>query len=212
MRPLSAVLRTVVPGYDALVGSRTAWNVRWALPWFRPCWMHEEPRRSLRHAIDEGWLAPGMRILELGCGEGHGAAWLSGRGLSVHAVDFSPTAISRSRRRHPENDRLRFQEADIRAPEPGIAGVFDAVVDSGCLNSIEPTLRRPAADNIRRWLPPGGRLLLALHLTGVSPEARRAMVRELFLEDFRLEGEELLDIVPLDGPTHRNLHVLLRRR
>lgn len=194
------------------VQHRVVWALRWLNPAYGPFWMERGPRASLRHAVSARWLRPGMRILELGCGLGHGAAWLSEQGLDVLAVDFAPSAIARARRLHPPREGLAFQVADACAAEPGIPGPFDAVVDSGCLHSIAPRMRGGYVANILRWIPPGKWYVLALHLAGVTPDQQRQTVEDLFLPSFAIEEEAMLEYRSVTKAVRKNIVLLLVRR
>src|SRR5664280_271106 len=76
------------------------------------------------------WVAPGQRVLELGCGNGDLLAALSpSKGVGV---DFSPEMIQRARMRHPG---ITFVEADchnLQIPE----GPFDAIILSDLVDDI----------------------------------------------------------------------------
>lgn len=68
--------------------------------------------------------APGMRILDVGCGDGGFCAVLATRGAEVAGVDADPAAVVRARQRLPAADvRTGFMEA-----LPWADGSFDAVV------------------------------------------------------------------------------------
>ncbi len=74
-------------------------------------------------------VAPGQRVLEIGCGRGDLLAALKpsvGVGL-----DFSPEMIARARQGHPD---LHFVLAD--AHEPGLAEQFDVIILSDLVNDL----------------------------------------------------------------------------
>jgi ubiquinone/menaquinone biosynthesis C-methylase UbiE len=74
-------------------------------------------------------IPPGMRVLELGCGEGDLLAAV--RPAVGVGIDLSPMMIERAARRHPE---YRFQEGDAHAPE--LLEQFDFVICSDLLNDV----------------------------------------------------------------------------
>ena len=47
--------------------------------------------------ILRGNIAPGMRVLDAGCGEGRNLVYLLREGLQVFAVDANPAAVQRVR-------------------------------------------------------------------------------------------------------------------
>jgi cyclopropane fatty-acyl-phospholipid synthase-like methyltransferase len=107
-------------------------------------------------------LAPGSRLLDLGCGCGLPLARAADiAGHRVTGVDISQVQIDRARELVPG---ATFQRADAATVDFGEA-TFDAVA---CLYMIIhlPLAEQPGLlANIRRWLVPGGRLLI---VTGVA--------------------------------------------
>lgn len=113
---------------------------------------------ALRPRLD---LAPGLRLLEMGCGTGQITGWLAeqvapGR---VVAADFSPAMLAVARARGVAAD---FLAVDIcHAPPPG--GPFDVAL---CFNAFPHFRDQDAAlRHLAAALKPGGRLLV-LHLCG----------------------------------------------
>jgi len=81
------------------------------------------------HAIYQSVVAEGMRVLELGCGEGDLLASLKPRyGLGI---DFSEIMIDRARKKHPQ---LRFFQADVL--ELDLNESFDVIILSDLLNDL----------------------------------------------------------------------------
>jgi ubiquinone/menaquinone biosynthesis C-methylase UbiE len=84
-----------------------------------------------REVLSRAGLAPGMRVLDVGCGVGDVsllAREFVGAGGSVLGVDRSPTslALARSRAREQGFDNLEFVEATLEALPA--RGPFDALV------------------------------------------------------------------------------------
>lgn len=76
------------------------------------------------------WIAPGQRVLELGCGRGDLLAALKpSKGVGV---DFSPEMILRAKKRYPD---LTFIEADCHHLED-IEGPFDAIIFSDLVDDV----------------------------------------------------------------------------
>ncbi len=124
---------------------------------------HELERKQLdRELLDRfAALTAGRReVCDMGCGPGHVARYLRGRGAAVFGLDLSPRMIGQARTLNPE---LQFHVVDMTALEladnqlAGIAG-FYAIVNI-------PRESLPVAfGQIRRVLQPGGILLLAFHI------------------------------------------------
>ena len=96
-------------------------------------------------------IPPGMRVLEVGCGQGDLLAAL--RPSAGIGIDFSPEMISRARQRHPH---LQFRCGDAHEFDLGMQ--FDYVICSDLVNDVwdvEKVFR-----NIARHCHPSTRLAL----------------------------------------------------
>jgi ubiquinone/menaquinone biosynthesis C-methylase UbiE len=97
---------------------------------------------------------------DLGCGPGHIASYLQGRGIRVCGMDFSVGMIERARRLNPG---IEFNQGDMRALPvkdntwSGIAA-FYAIVNLASGDLVQ------ALREMMRVLVPGGRLLLSFHI------------------------------------------------
>ncbi|MBE7190113.1 class I SAM-dependent methyltransferase [Jatrophihabitans endophyticus] len=103
-------------------------------------------------------LAPG-RALDLACGEGRNALWLSARGWTVLAVDWSIVALDRGRAAEPAAGHVEWIKADATVFEPAVP-VDLALV---CYLQVPPADRRAAVTHAARSLAPGGVLLVVAH-------------------------------------------------
>ena len=196
-----------------------AWDERYASGGFQ---FGEAPNRYLEEL--RPWLAPGMRALALGDGEGRNGAWLAGQGLVVTSLDWSPVGMAKAERlAEARGVTMRTVVADAAAwayPETG----FDLV--AWIYLHLPPADRAAAARGVLRSLAPGGLLVLECFTPAQQgrrsggpkiPELlwSRAIVEELFGE---LEVLELLEgTVQLDeGPRHQGpaevVRALLRKR
>lgn len=119
----------------------------------------------------------GLRILDAGCGSGWYAEQLLERGAYVDGIDSSAAMIEFARHRllngdgKRHNARLSLRVADLAKELPFENHVFDGVVSPLVLHYLHDW--RPALDQIRRVLKPGGWLLLSTH----HPAADAARVR-----------------------------------
>lgn len=112
------------------------------------------PTRELVRIVKQGRLRPG-RTLEVGCGTGADAIFLARRGFEVTAVDSSPTAIERARRRlELEGVVARFVLADAFEFARS-AGKFDLVYDAGFYEFVRQTDLGQHLDMLWRVTRPG---------------------------------------------------------
>jgi len=120
-------------------------------------------------------LAPGARVLDLGCGCGEPvAAWLSERGFTVLGVDASPALISLARSTVPE---ARFLTGDMRSVR--LEGRFQAVVAWDSLFHLPRDQHPQMLRRIAAWLEPEGRLLASFGGSD-HPGFRAPMLGETF--------------------------------
>ena len=124
------------------------------------------------------WLAAGAlrpcRVLVPGCGSGYEVVALAAAGFEVTALDYSPAAIGRTRQRLAAA-RLEAEvvEADALAWQPHRA--FDAIYEQTCLCALYPDQWRDYADQVHRWLAPGG-TLCALFVQLLRPGAAEGAI------------------------------------
>jgi len=100
-------------------------------------------------------------LADVGCGPGHVAAYLAGRGATTVGVDLSPAMIGVARRRYPG---LAFEVGSVTALPVDDAAWSGAV----CAYSLihVPADRRPTAyAELARAIVPGGWLLAAFHVS-----------------------------------------------
>lgn len=99
-------------------------------------------------------------LLALGCGPGHVAAYLAGRGARVTGIDLSPAMIEQARALHPDLD-LRVGDItalDVAPEQWGGIACFYAIIHVPRERVTE------ALDGMRQALAPGGWTLLAYHV------------------------------------------------
>lgn len=103
------------------------------------------------------------RTLELGCSIGVFTAMLAPRCDSLLAVDFSPTALARARRRLAEVENVELSRRFLPEQTPG--GPFETIVAAEILYYWSAELVREGLARLEAALAPGG-TLLAVHWRG----------------------------------------------
>jgi SAM-dependent methyltransferase len=104
-------------------------------------------------------LSPGMRLLDVPCGEGRIAGRLARRGCMVVGVDTSERFIEVARNRYPEASFVRGDMRELRYESE-----FDAVVNwFTSFGYFDRATNDAVLAHFARALRPGGRLLLELH-------------------------------------------------
>lgn len=97
----------------------------------------------------------GLRVLVVGCGRGHEARMLAGRGAQVVAIDLSERAIAAARGLDP-GATVEFRVHDLFVP---LGERFALVVEHTCFCAIEPDRRDEYVDRVADALGPGGALV-----------------------------------------------------
>jgi len=110
--------------------------------------------------LDHGSLRDGMKVLEVGCGTGHGIADLAAANSSVHftGLDFSHHSIRRAAMNFKGIDNVRFAEGNAM-DLPIDDGSTDLVINiesSHCYSDLEQFF-----SEVKRVLKPGGVFLIA---------------------------------------------------
>jgi 2-polyprenyl-3-methyl-5-hydroxy-6-metoxy-1,4-benzoquinol methylase len=138
-------------------------------------------RRFLLAHVD-----PGMRVLDVGCGEGVFAAELARAGAQVVGIDAAEEPLRRARARHPELDlRLVDGEGEWPLPDAG----FDVVWAGEVIEHVADTAAWMS--EVRRVLRSGGALLLSTPALGRLTLLRMALSRRAFEVRFDPRGEHL---------------------
>lgn len=122
-------------------------------------------RQEIDHLVSELGLAPGMRVLDVGCGPGRHTLELARRGIIAHGVDISKRFIDVARDLAADDDaagtRATFERLDAR--QLAFDRRFDAAI---CLCQGAFGMMRANGDDdavlagIGRALRAGGRLAL----------------------------------------------------
>src|SRR5947208_8970327 len=117
---------------DTISGVRAGYD-RWAAVYDHdgnPLQGLEEP--AVRALVGD---PRGLVVLDLGCGTGRHALWLTAAGAAVTAVDFSEGMLAEAHRK-PGADMVRFVAHDLGRPLPLPAANFDLVVSGLVLEHL----------------------------------------------------------------------------
>lgn len=138
------------------------------LPWFS-----SEAHPSLLKAL-EFIKAKGGRALEIGCGFGQNARYLSSIGYETTAIDISSTAIEIAARMTPVNNPVKYLCGDFL--KENILGSFDLVVDFLHFHDVHPHHRSVYHDKIQALLADKSSLIisfLSANSSRLEPEFSR---------------------------------------
>ncbi len=122
-------------------------------------WNIEEPPAVLVDLVARGKVQP-CKSLDLGCGTGHYAIYLAGKGFEVTGVDISPTAIGIARdNARKKGARCHFITADVLGDLKELPGTFGFAYDWGLLHHLLPEQRTTYIQNVYGKLKAKGRYL-----------------------------------------------------
>lgn len=137
-----------------------------------------------RYRLVEDLLSPGMRVLDVSCGTGYGAAWLLervGPSGAVVALDRDRESVKYAQHRYAAANAA-FEQGGVETLYGELAGGFEAVLAMRGLDSqsgLEATLRE-----LWRVVSPGGWLLVAepIDAAGDSAESLESVLRRVTSE------------------------------
>lgn len=193
------VQRNQPPGVPplSLTGERTLPDVPAENYWYR------------RHLAVYEWIAAqvsGLRVIDMACGEGYGAATLAQSAGSVVGVDANPEAFEHARLRYAQPG-LTFERAMVELY--GEPGAYDAVTFLQTIEHVanpEDVLR-----HFRTLLAPGGAVyvstpnLLTIAPRGAEKSDNPWHLKEYVAAEFRQLCESVFDSVELYGLHHARL-------
>ncbi|HTL67528.1 MAG TPA: methyltransferase domain-containing protein [Lacunisphaera sp.] len=123
-------------------------------------------RESERDIVEALGIRPGLRVLDLGCGDGTTALPAAIRGAEVLGVDIAANLVAAGRRRAEAAGltNLRFQEGDAARLHDLPDAQFDLVMTIfGAMFAAQPD---EVAREMVRVTKPGGRIVMANWIPG----------------------------------------------
>jgi cyclopropane fatty-acyl-phospholipid synthase-like methyltransferase len=140
----------VARGYDAIADRFAVWRDR----------IEGDPRREWADDL-AARVAPGTRVLELGCGSGSAETMLLAERFRLTGVDASSEQIRRARENVPGVELVLADMLEVEFPDES----FDAVCSFYVFNHVPRERLGELLGRIAGWLRPGG---LALNAFGVG--------------------------------------------
>ena len=154
------------------------------IPFIPISWIFGSPHEMEEYTelIENERISPG-RAIDLGCGEGGNAIYLSKSGFDVTGIDFSPTAIKRATTNaQAAGVEVIFVEDDLTNLRH-VRGTFDLLVDIGALNDLNQGDRDSYMENILLLTHPGSRFILMGFTKSLPPNE----VERRFGDHFNIE-------------------------
>jgi SAM-dependent methyltransferase len=137
-----------------------ALRFRWLTPLFDPvARLTTREHAFKRKVIERAALKEGETVLDVACGTGTLtlAVQRSAPGLRVTGVDGDPAILARARAK--AGDRIKF-DVGLSTELPYDDASFDVVLSTLFFHHLSDTAKLRSAQEVRRILRPGGRLVL----------------------------------------------------
>jgi ubiquinone/menaquinone biosynthesis C-methylase UbiE len=103
--------------------------------------------------------APGLRVLDAGCGRGEVLFACANAGAEVAGVDYSQDAVEITRETLADFPAADIRRGDVTAL-PWESSSFDRVLFSDVIEHLDPPQTVPALSELRRVLRPGGYIVV----------------------------------------------------
>jgi SAM-dependent methyltransferase len=116
------------------------------------------PAELLNDLNELAGIAPGSRVLEIGCGTGKLTVQMAEFGCEITAVELGPNLADVARRNLTPFPNVSVMTASFEEWSPP-ADPFDAVVSATAFHWLDPKIRVPKAADVLR---PGGSLAIVL--------------------------------------------------
>ncbi|MFA4948346.1 MAG: class I SAM-dependent methyltransferase [Candidatus Krumholzibacteriia bacterium] len=156
------------------------------------------PRLRAIGKLCDRFIAPGARVLEIGCGAGIISKHLETRVSRLVGIDISETAI-RMAKLHVTGDRCEFRVLDVTGDASDLNRYekFDAILMPDVLEHIPKARQRDLFSRIENLLGPRGVVLITYPSPEYQEYLRRHRPELLQVVDETLRLSEILAITSL---------------
>lgn len=162
--------------------------------------------------VEKGIVRP-CKTIDLGCGTGNEAIYLTKRGFQVTGIDISEFAIQEAKRRAAEAGvECEFIASDVL--DISLEEKYDFAVDRACFHFLDPEDHEKYLAVLRRISNPGAMFFLVVsseHETAKGPhQFSKEDIHRIFDRDFEIKSLELVTL-ETHGEKPRPYLVLLQK-
>lgn len=140
---------------------------------------------------------PGMRVVDLGCGDGRLTRWLHGELEAAETLGIDSSTEMLSKAEEHRGGGVEFRMMDILDATEAYAGQFDLVFSNAALQWI--TGHETLFPKIARLARPGGQIAVQMPANGKAPSHRLAAV-VASEEPFRTALDGWVRVDPVQDP------------
>jgi cyclopropane fatty-acyl-phospholipid synthase-like methyltransferase len=161
------------------------YEIMYRIPFIPVAWIFGAAHEQKEYVqLFQNGSIPVGRAIDLGCGEGSNAIFLSQKGFEVTGVDFSPTAIKRAiANAKSAGEKVNFIEDDLTNLRR-VNGKYDLLVDFGALNDLNSTDRDAYMENVLPLTHSNSSFILLCFTKSVPPDE----VEERFGDRFNINN------------------------
>jgi hypothetical protein len=119
------------------------------------------PDEDNRVKAVQGWLQfakPGMKVLDIGCGDGKVTAHLSAQGVIVYGIDLIQAQIDKAKYANPEGIYSVMDARCLNFPDV----FFDIIVASEMLEHLDNDTLKAVVGEMKRVTKPDGRIIASV--------------------------------------------------
>jgi SAM-dependent methyltransferase len=183
----------------ALERRQKKWETNWSKQEYNPDWRITEIPEELKEAVNSKWFPPGSSIVDIGCGSGEIAAWLSQQNYQATGFDFSQSAIDIAKKTYGKiQNQLEFKVVDI-CRDVAVAPKFDAFFDRGCFHTIPKNFSQDYVKTIISYARMKAKFLLlyATNKDGKQGETQEEKMRQNSIQYIRNNFEPWFEIIKI---------------
>jgi len=177
-------------------------------------WELGKPRKILVELVEKGLIKKG-KALDICCGAGTNALYLTKKGFQVTGIDISSKAIEYAKEKaRNENARIQFQVENFLNLPFGDEE-FDFVFDMGCFHHVNVEDRSTFIRGVHRVLKKGGSYLMICFSFKNGPawnHFTKEQIIQLFSDHFKIKNIEDIASVEGDGYKRYFYSVLMEKK
>jgi len=189
-------------------------------------WKSDIPSKEVIYFFGKGYIRPGDRVIDIGCGFGRNSNWLAKQGVKVTAINIDKDEIKNAESKESQMGvSVEYVKANV-TDIPFSRNLFDIALDLGCTHMCSKKDQELAVEEIARILKPRGYLLYfgfskehpAYINKPDSPQFRDLDdIKKLYCKYFDIIKVEKIEWKPkteerVNFNKHKGLNIIMKRK